>query len=169
MIQGNGQIQAPQLNHESDGFNAKLQNVKGQIESIRSIKMITDSEYDSIQQLSEDLSRKNKEIDKLVAENEDLKKAIREKNDIQDKTRKLEQRIDEYKKRLSWFCLMTIWVVLVLFAACSLLLLIGAVCSSSHQLIPLLIGGVSVLLILAVSAIIIGSKAISFMKTKSDS
>lgn len=144
-------------NSAQNEFDGKLQELIKQIESIRKIKMITESEYGSILLMKEELSNKQNEIEGLKKENDVLKKDKREKDDLNDEIKELKDIIQAEKlkreKRLWW----TIWIILGVFTLCAIWLLMKTpfICDNECQ-IPLLVGGMFVLLFLVVIVIFLG-------------
>ena len=157
-------------NKEGKNFDTQLKDLIGQIKSIREIRMIADSEYDFIQQLSDKLSSKDKEI-------ENLKKDVDKLKESQERSDNLNSQIDELKidnKRskecLSLYVWSTIWSVLVVFSFCAIWILIRTPwIEEPIRLIPLLTGGLLVLLIMAVLLILLANKAKSIITHKKES
>ena len=137
------------------GFNVDLKNLVDEIETIRKIKMITDSEYDSIQQLNDNLAKKEKDIDNLNYEIKELKKDKREKDDLNNQINELRENSERNKKRLSLYVWGTIWSILIVFSFCAIWLFVRTPwIEDPLRLIPLLTGGLLVLLIMATLLIV---------------
>lgn len=143
-------------NKEIQDFDTQLKGLIGQIKSIREIKMITDSEYDSIQQLNDKLAKKEKEIDNLNYEIKELKKDKRDKDDLNNQINELREDSERKKDRLSLYVWGTIWSILVVFSFCAIWLFMKTPwIEDPLRLIPLLTGGLLVLLIMAILLIVI--------------
>lgn len=138
-------------------FHSDLQEMIEQIESIRKIKMITESEYGSVMLMKEDLDKKQSEIDSLKGENDKLKKDKREKDDLNGRIKELEKTLKEEnikRVKLLWW---TIGGILGVFSFCAIWLLIRTPYIVNIELqILLLLGGIIVLLLLAVIVIFLG-------------
>lgn len=166
-----GQNKENKTNSKSEpiqnGFHVDLKNLVDEIEAIRKIKMITDSEYDSIQQLNDRLTKKEKEIAEIYEKIKGLEKDKRGTNNLSSQTDELKNDNNRCDRRLSLW--ITIWGVLGVFSFCAIWLFMKTPwIENSLRLIPLLTTGLFTLLIMAVLVITLGNQTKQIVTQKKD-
>ena len=155
-------VNTTQCNPGEDRFGDDLRKFINQLESVRKIKRISESENYIIKKLEDELTQRKNKINELTDKIAELEQDLKS-----TRNQPVEENSEKDNKKdyslPTWIIIggvITFWAFIAFFAYCSLQLLSAAVCACVPQkLIPLLISGILVLMIMAVIVIVTGAQA----------
>lgn len=150
--------------NENDKFHTELKNLIAQIKTIRNLKMISEDE-ESIIERDDKLKKKEEEIAYLK------NKLDKYENETTNLSNEENSKVRDNKQQTKWFsfCWITALGSILVFASCALILFIASICADCpYIIIPLLISGVSVLLIFAILVIAIGHQVKHILTQKKE-
>lgn len=152
-----------------DAFAAELDCLIKCIEKIKALKRIPNFEDESAQRAKEELDKKNNHINDLNKQILELENKKREVEKLKSHIRVLEYKNRKYEKLLSLYLFLSACIILIIFALPAFGLLGQTIHTTKiDNLIPLLISGVSILLILGILIIVVGKQVKSVLDNKKD-
>lgn len=147
------------MTNNEDQFQKELDQMIKRINAIREIKWISDDDNNSV--------LKDKETSDLA---EQIKGLSQKVSAIDESTKKIDETIKPQKVYISPNVWKIIWVIIASFVLCGFMLFIMAIFIHNYHIkISLIIGGLFVLTILAITIMIIVHQVLSFLHNHKNS